>query len=139
PQDRRYPRGSCVSASDSCRLCARRGNERRGRPKPPSSKCLDRTSLVPLAVPAPAAAATAAAALAVARALLLARARRCALGALDQLLGTDSRTVLVLLDQLQADPPTRLVNLLDEHVEDVPALDHVLDVADPPRADVRHV
>src|SRR5437870_4846577 len=74
-----------------------------------------------------------------ARAVLLGRARRGALRPLDQLLGADRGAVLVLLDQLQADPPAGLVDLLHEHVQDVAAVDHVLDVGDPARADVGDV
>src|SRR5215475_4724251 len=74
-----------------------------------------------------------------ARRPLLALARRCVLGALDQLLGLDEVAVLVLGDQLEADPAALLVDLLDDHVEHVAALDHVLDVADAARADVGDV
>ena len=86
-----------------------------------------------------AAAAAAASTVAAARAILLRRPRRGVLRPLDQLLRLDERPVLVLRDQLQADPPAGLVDLLDDHVEHVAALDHVLDVADPARADVRDV
>src|SRR5204863_7992943 len=65
------------------------------------------------AAPAPAAAATATAVLAVApRRALLALAGRCVLGALDQLLRLDQVAVLVLGDQLEADPAPLLVDLL---------------------------
>src|SRR5438128_12398967 len=94
----------------------------------------------PLAVAAAASAAAAAAALAVTRrAVVLARAGRRVLGALDQLLRTDSAPVLVLLDELQPDPSTRLVDLLHDHVQDVTTLDHVLDVPDASGSDVRPV
>src|SRR6188508_1567909 len=73
---------------------------------------------------APAAAAPATLAVA-ARRPFLALARRCVLGALDQLLRLDEVAVLVLGDQLQADPAAVLVDLLDDHVEHVAALDHV--------------
>src|ERR687888_2329144 len=100
----------------------------------PFRPCLHR---VRLASPAVAAASTAASL--AARALFLALPGRGVLRPLDQLLWLDERTVLVLGDQLQADPAARLVDLLHEHVEHVAALDHVLDVADAARADVRHV
>src|SRR6266511_758941 len=93
-----------------------------------------------LAARATAAAAATAAAVAVAARTLLARlARRRVLRPLDELLGRHRLAVLVLLDELQPDPAARLVDLLDEHVEHVAARDHVLDVVDPPRPDVRHV
>src|SRR6476620_12491407 len=85
------------------------------------------------AVAAPAAVAVAT------RAILLGRPRRRVLGPLDQLLRLHDRSVLVLADQLQADPAALLVDLLDEYVQDIAARDHVLDVADPPGADVRDV
>ena len=47
--------------------------------------------------------------------------------------------VLVLLDELQADPAACLVDLLHEHVEHVAARDHVLDVVHAAGADVRDV
>src|SRR5207253_1692405 len=96
---------------------------------------LFRPALLPLAART---AATAAAAVTT-RPLLARLARRGILRPLDELLRRDEPAVLVLLDQLQADPATGLVDLLDEHVEDVAALDHVLDVADAPGADVRDV
>ena len=86
-----------------------------------------------------AAAAAAASTVTAARAILLGRPRRGVLRPLDQLLRLDQRPVLVQGDQLQADPPAGLVDLLDDHVEHVAALDHVLDVADPARAHVRDV
>src|SRR5213593_4087049 len=88
PRDRRYPRISRASVSESCRLCAAaHRNEQRGRPRAALVASLaEQRALVPLAVAAPAASATAAAAVAVTGwPLLLARARRCVLGALDQL------------------------------------------------------
>ena len=45
----------------------------------------------------------------------------------------------MLGDQLQSDAPALLVDLLHLDVEHVAARDHVLDVADAARADVRHV
>src|SRR5205814_3984799 len=96
-----------------------------------------RSVLAPLAVPAAAAAAPVA--VAATRPLLRPLARRCVLGPLDQLLRRDRAAVLVLLDQLQADPATRLVDLLHDHVQDVAAVDHILDVTHPAGADVRNV
>src|SRR5439155_17973622 len=90
-------------------------------------------------LPPPAVAAASAAVTATARALFLALPRRGVLRPLDQLLRLDERAVLVLCDQLEADPAPRLVDLLHEHVEHVAALDHVLDVADAARAHVRDV
>src|SRR5436305_8843429 len=98
-----------------------------------------RPCLHPVRLAAPAIAAASTAATIAARALFLALPRRGVLRPLDQLLRLDERAVLVLRDQLQADPATRLVDLLDEHVEHVAAVDHVLDVADAARADVRDV
>src|SRR5947209_16718683 len=77
---------------------------------------------------------TAAATVVAARALLFRRPRRCVLRPLDQLLRLDEAVVLVLRDQLEADPAARLVHLLDDDVDDVAALHHVLDVADTARA-----
>src|SRR5207253_8653421 len=110
------------------RLCRIRGNSPHstptghqhsegGRSRPRFCRLNDR-SLAPLAVTiaATAAAATAAPALAVAgRALFLAGARRGVLRSLDQLLGADRATVLVLLQQLETDTPARLVDLLHDH------------------------
>ena len=45
----------------------------------------------------------------------------------------------MLRDQLEADAAALLVDLLDDDVEHVAAVDHVLDVADAARADVRDV
>src|SRR5437588_2299350 len=100
----------------------------KGRPRPPLS------ALAPPAVAAASAAISAAA-----RALFLALPRRGVLRALDQLLGLDERPVLVLGDQLESDPAPCLVDLLDDDVEHVAARDHVLDVADTARSDVRDV
>src|SRR5439155_16349971 len=97
---------------------------------------------VAAASPASAAAASASAAPAVTiatRALLARLARRRVLRTLDELLRRDDPAVLVLLHDLEPDAPARLVDLLHEHVEDVAALDDVLDVVDATRADVRHV
>src|SRR5205809_908042 len=107
--------------------------------RPPSQRLLVGASLAPLAVAATSAAAAPAASAVTRRSLLGALAGRCVLRPLDQLFRADRVTILVLLDQLQADPSARLVDLLHEHVQDVPAVDHVLDVADPSRADVRDV
>src|SRR5690348_10196045 len=84
-------------------------------------------------------AAAAAAAIVPPRALLFRRPRRCVLRPLDQLLRLDETAVLVLCDQLQADPAARLVHFLDDDVDDVASRHDVLDVTDAPRADVRHV
>src|SRR5262245_31876361 len=70
---------------------------------------------------------------------LRALAWRGVLRPLDQLGGLDERPVLVLRDELEPDPPTLFVHLLDEDVERVAARDHVLDVPDPSRPDVRNV
>src|SRR4029450_7368694 len=86
-------------------------------------------------VPPAASAATVAAAWPV----LFGRSRRGVLGALDQLFGLNERAVLVLGDQLQADPAAVLVDLLDDHVHDVAAGHHVLDVTDAAGADVGDV
>src|SRR5690242_14835855 len=91
-------------------------------------------SLLPLAARAAATAAAVAP-----RALLARLARRGVLRPLDELLGRDEATVLVLLDELEADAAASLVHFLHEHVEDVAALDDVLDVVDAAGADVRHV
>src|SRR5437762_4548268 len=101
-------------------------------------------SAVAIPLPARAAAtaavaATPAAPVVAARPVLLRRTRRRVLRPLDQLLRLDEAAVLVLRDELEADPAARLVHFLDDHVEHVAARDHVLDVADPPRADVRDV
>ncbi|HXF98601.1 MAG TPA: hypothetical protein VNJ46_08325, partial [Gaiellaceae bacterium] len=45
----------------------------------------------------------------------------------------------MLRDELEADPAALLVDLLDDHVEHVAPRDHVLDVRDAARADVRDV
>src|SRR5690348_5393797 len=78
----------------------------------------------------PAAIASASGAVA-ARALLLRRAGRGVLRALDQLLGLDERAVLVLGHELQPDPAALAVDLLDDHVEHVAAGHHILDVRHP--------
>src|SRR5438477_6048070 len=98
------------------------------------------SAVAPAAAASTTAAATPAAAAAVtARWPLLALARRRVLRPLDQLLRLDEVAVLVLGDQLEADPAAVLVDLLDEYVEHVAAPDHVLDVADAARADVGDV
>src|SRR4029079_14294441 len=71
--------------------------------------------------------------------VLLRRPRRRVLRPLDQLLRLDETAVLVLRDELQADPAALLVDLLDDDVHDVAAAHHVLDVPDAAGADVRHV
>src|SRR5947207_2051966 len=91
------------------------------------------------AAPTAAAAAPTAAAAVAARRPLLPLARRSILGPLDQLLRLNEVAVLVLGDQLEADPAAILVDLLDDDVEHVAAPDHVLDVADAARADVGDV
>src|SRR5690242_16614730 len=93
-----------------------------------------------VAVVAARAARTSAAATATAvTARLLRRTRRGVLRPLDQLLGLDEAAVLVLRDELQADPAAGLVDLLHDDVDDVAAAHHVLDVGDTARADVRDV
>src|SRR5262249_43383577 len=87
---------------------------------------------------APAAAASAAPIALAARTLLALRARRRVLRTLDQLLGRHDGAVLVLGQELEADAAALLVDLLHGDVEHVPALDHVLDVADAAGSDVRH-
>src|SRR2546425_7905240 len=116
-----------TSASMPSRLPC--GNRAARRP-PPCSPCWD----VVLAT-----AASAAAAVVTARALLLRRPRRCILRPLDQLFRLDEVAVLVLRDQLEADPPAGLVDLLHDDIDHVAASHHVLDVADPARPDVRDV
>src|SRR5215218_2389800 len=101
-------------------------------PRPPAVATALPVATTAAAPAAPAATTTtaAAAALAVAtRGTVLLRTRRSVLGALDQLLGLDEVAVLVLGDQLEADPAALLVHLLDDDVEHVSAPDHVLDVA----------
>src|SRR5690242_20793831 len=96
--------------------------------------------LVPVVAARPAAAPAAATTAAIAaRPVLLRRTRRRVLRALDQLLGLDEASVLVLRDELEPDPAARLVDLLHDDVDDVAAAHHVLDVRDPARADVRDV
>src|SRR5207253_5286581 len=93
-----------------------------------------------ITVAATAATASAAAiAVAAARPVIALLARRCVLRPLDQLLGRDDRSVLVLLDQLEADSAPLLVDLLHDDVERVAAVDHVLDVADASGTDIRDV
>src|SRR5215203_4962645 len=107
-----------------------------GRLSPPLGSSYLASSLVA----ARSAVAAAAAAIAVAPGpLLLRRPRRRVLRPLDQLLRLDEPSVLVLVDELEADPAPRLVHLLHEHVDDVAAAHHVLDVRDSARADVRDV
>src|SRR4030088_2120274 len=91
-----------------------------------------------LSPPSTTAAATAAA-IVTARALFLRRPRRSILRPLDELLRLDESAVLVLGDQLEADATTRLVDLLDDDVDDVTSRHHVLDVADAAGTHVRDV
>src|SRR5215210_4895226 len=95
-----------------------------------------RASLAPVA---PAAAAAAAAAVTAAWTLLALLARRRVLRPLDQLLGRDHCAVLVLGEELEADPAALLVDFLHDDVEHVTAGHHVLDVTDAARPDVRDV
>src|SRR5215213_7422502 len=95
-----------------------------GRLSPP----LGSSHLASSLVAARAAVAAAAAAVAVAaRPLLLRGPRRRVLRPLDQLLRLDEAAVLVLVDELEADPAACLVHLLHDHVDDVAAGHHVLD------------
>src|SRR5437763_592873 len=112
------------------RLGSRTGELAGGSRRPPPHRAL--------LVVATGAAAAAAAAI-TAGPILLRRTRRCVLRPLDQLLGLNEVAVLVLRDELEADPATSLVDLLDDDVDDVAAAHHVLDVRDPSRADVRDV
>src|SRR3954471_22435949 len=101
-----------------------------------------RSALVARALAARAATAAAAAstaAVVAARTLLFRRTRRGILRPLDQLFRRDHPAVLVLVDQLQADAATSLVDLLDDDVDDVAAGHDVLDVRDAARPDVRDV
>src|SRR5215468_7178118 len=91
------------------------------------------------AIPAAASAAAAAALVAPWPLLALGPVRGCGLGALDQLLRLDEPAVLVLRDQLEADPAALLVDLLNDDVQDISAVDHVLDPGDSAGADVRDV
>src|SRR4051794_36151319 len=95
--------------------------------------------LFALAARAAAAAATTTAVAVATRTVLARLTRWGVLRPLHQLLGRDERAVLVLLHQLQADAAAGLVDLLHQHVENVAALDDVLDVVDAAGADVRHV
>src|SRR5262245_684415 len=97
------PRTSLIAATPKARSRAREsrgaGITRIGRAE--ASKGQPPSGSDPPGSVLPATAAVPAATAAVAgRALLLARARRCVLGALDQLLGLDERAVLVLGDEL---------------------------------------
>src|SRR3954454_25102303 len=58
--------------------------------------------------------------------VLLRRPRRRGPCPLDQLLWVGEAAVLVLGDELQADAAAGLVDLLHDHVHDVPARHHVL-------------
>src|SRR5687767_7632868 len=88
------------------------------------------TSAAATSAPAPPAVTVAA------RRPVLAGSLRRVLRPLDQLLGLDERLVLVLRHELEPDPATLLVDLLNDHVQHVAAVDHVLDVPNPARADV---
>src|SRR6476619_7173146 len=102
----------------------------------------DRSFLLAVSTAATATAAAAATATAIAvttRRALLTLARRRVLRPLDQLLGLDEVAVLVLGDELEADPATVLVHLLHDHVERVATRDHVLDAGDAPAPDVGDV
>src|SRR5688572_4536286 len=95
------------------------------------------TPRLPSLRPFPGAAAVAVAT--AARTLFAGRTGRCVLRPLDQLLRCHELAVLVLRDELEADPATLLVDFLHEDVDDVAAVHDVLDVSDATRADVRHV
>src|SRR4051812_7570775 len=119
-----------------------RATTRAGEPDDPGARAgSPPPSLASLLAPvaATAAAASAAVAVAAARPLLARLAGRSVLRPLDELLGRHNLAVLVLGDELEADPAAGLVDLLHEHVEHVAAADYVLDVADPAGADVRDV
>src|ERR687892_652908 len=73
------------------------------------------------------------------RTLLALLARRSFLRPLDELLRHDEAAVLVLGHELEANASPLLVHLLHDHVDDVAAPHHVLDVRDPARADVGDV
>src|SRR5262245_61199704 len=96
-------------------------------------------ALLVVAARTPVASATASAAAVATGTILLRRTRRGVLRPLDELLGSDHRAVLVLRDELEADPATGLVDLLDDDIDDVAAAHHVFDMRDPARADVRDV
>src|SRR4051794_35946853 len=144
PSRSTIPRGSSRVCADfapaphpGSRVAEHRGTTRAAS-RPPSLRLLVGPSLAALAVPstaaATAAAATTTAPIAVAGRAVLARVtRRSVFRPLDQLFGADGVAVLVLLDQLEANPAAGLVDLLHEHVEDVAAIDDVLDVADTAR------
>src|SRR5437763_6570533 len=112
-------------------------SERGERPAPPA--LLSRLLAVVAARAATAAATAASAAAIAARPLLLRRTRRGVLRPLDQLLGLNEAAVLVLRDELEADPAAGLVDLLHDDVHDVAAAHHVLDVRHPTRAAVPDV
>src|SRR5207302_5291850 len=108
-----------------------------GRPGPAALQVA--RLLVVAARAAPATAAAPAAATIAARPLLLRGPRRRGLRPLERLLRLDESAVLVLRDELEADPAAGLVDLLHDDVHEVAAAHHVLDVRDPARADVRDV
>src|SRR4051794_8055828 len=118
----------------SLRPCGKRAAR---RPPSPASEALLAISGALAARSAPAAASTAA--VVATRALLLRRPRRGILRPLDQLFRLDEPAVLVLRDQLEADAPTRLVDLLHDDIDDIAARHHVLDVPDAAGAHVRNV
>src|SRR4051812_28952815 len=93
----------------------------------------------PLALAAGAAATAAATTVTAGTAILARLARRGILRPLDELLRRDHGVAFVLLDEVEADAPPRLVHFLHDHVQDVAAGDHVLDVVDAAGPDVRDV
>ena len=110
------------SAADSGRTATTRCAKQRrtaaaGRHTAPQSPDSLRAGAFAVAARAAAAAAAAATAAVAARPVLARLARRGVLRPLDELLRRDELAVLVLLDQLQADPSARLVDLLHEHVD----------------------
>src|SRR3954470_19469301 len=112
----------------------------RGRLAPPSLSYSPRLLAArAFALAARAATASAPTALPPGTAVLAGLAWRGVLRPLDELLGGDHLLALVLLDELEADPAARLVHFLHDDVEDVAALDDVLDVVDASRAHVRDV
>src|SRR5581483_3023308 len=112
---------------------------REGRPGGPPFAVRSEALVLVAARAARPASAAAAAAVVAARPVLLRGPRRSVLRPLDQLLRLDETAVLVLRDELEADPAPGLVDLLDDDVDDVAAAHHVLDVRDATGADVRDV
>src|SRR5689334_3526618 len=99
-------------------ITSRREPERAAR-RPPCSPLAVAILLATRAAAAASAASASAAAIVTPRAFLFRRPRRRVLRPLDQLLRLDEPAVLVLRDELQADASTRLVDLLDDDVDDV--------------------